>query len=491
MGLLDGTDVSFGEEHFGQARLGDRRRTRRLVEVADRLVKHPSGSLPNKMGNPMDLKALYRLMEKESVTHASVLEPHCERTRRTVETVSAERTVLILHDTTELDFTQRHSLDGMGQVGNGIHRGWLCHNSLAIAADSREVIGLCNQILHVRPIKPKRKKGEKKKKKSPAQSRAAANRESLLWLQGVQGCGSVPPTIVSVNGTDDDLSHRRPPRVVDVCDRGADTFEFIEHEMRHGRSFVIRSKHNRALVGHKHKLHAHARHQPELGRRTLEVAGNLARSRRTATVALSAAQVSVRAPQQRHGQHANEPLTLWIVRVWEVDAPPNATSEKPLEWLLVTDVPVATFEEAERIADWYGCRPLIEEYHKAQKTGCNIEDMQFHYAERMQPAIALMSVIALKLLALRDASRRPDAKSRPATEVLHRDYVETLSLWRYKTVRMDISVHEFYFALARLGGHQNRKRDGNPGWLTLWRGWEKLHLLDLGIDNIRLRRRSG
>jgi hypothetical protein len=65
--------------------------------------------------------------------------------------------VLILHDTTELDFTQRHSLEGVGQIGNGFHRGWLCHNSLAIVASSREVVGLTSQILHVRPKKRSRR----------------------------------------------------------------------------------------------------------------------------------------------------------------------------------------------------------------------------------------------------------------------------------------------------------------------------------------------
>lgn len=82
-------------------------------------------------------------------------------------------------------------------------------------------------------------------------------------------------------------------------------------------------------------------------------------------------------------------------------------------------------------------------------------------------------MVALHLLNLRDASRRPDAATRPATDLFPLLFVEVLSLWRFGR-RQPLSVHEFFFALARLGGHQNRKHDHPPGWLVLWRGWTKL-----------------
>jgi len=102
--------------------------------------------------------------------------------------------------------------------------------------------------------------------------------------------------------------------------------------------------------------------------------------------------------------------------------------------------------------------------------------MQFTAVERLQPAIALISLVALTLLNLRDASRRPDAKTRKASTLIAADYIEVLSLWRYREAR-DMTVHDSFFALARLGGHQNRKHDHRPGWLVLWRGWMKLQLM--------------
>jgi len=121
------------------------------------------------------------------------------------------------------------------------------------------------------------------------------------------------------------------------------------------------------------------------------------------------------------------------------------------------------------------------------KTGCRIEDMQFTKAKRLQAAIALISAVATTLLNLRDASRRPDAHTRRATTLLSREYVEVLSSWRYHKIRLDITVHDFYMALARLGGHQNRKHDHAPGWLVLWRGWTKLQSM---LDGYLVARRK-
>jgi hypothetical protein len=163
-----------------------------------------------------------------------------------------------------------------------------------------------------------------------------------------------------------------------------------------------------------------------------------------------------------------------VVYVTEVKPP---RGEKPIAWMLLTNEPVRTFDDAWRVTSWYERRWIIEEYHKSLKTGCRIEDLQFTYVERLEPAIALLSAVALTLLGLRDASRRPDAQTRPATTLLAQEYVEVLSSWRHGKIRCDLTIHEFFFALARLGGHQNRKRDHRPGWLILWRGWMKLQCM--------------
>lgn len=129
----------FAQEHFGQARLGDARRTKRLVKAADRIVRHPGGTLPAKMGTPADLKALYRLVDRDAVTHAAVMETHRQLTLSRMR--ECQHVVLLVHDTTQLDYTGKHSLANLGQIAKGFHRGYLCHNTLAVR-EGGAVIGL-------------------------------------------------------------------------------------------------------------------------------------------------------------------------------------------------------------------------------------------------------------------------------------------------------------------------------------------------------------
>jgi hypothetical protein len=233
-------------------------------------------------------------------------------------------------------------------------------------------------------------------------------------------------------------------------------------------------------AGEQHYLKEYANRLPELGRFTMNVQAQTGRkARKAAEFIIRGGPVLVCPPHAKHGQHGDDPLPLYVVQITEAWPP---AGEKAIDWTLLTNEKVRSFGDAWRVAGWYERRWIVEEYHKTQKTGCQIEDMQFTTTARLEPAIALLSVVALTLLNLRDASRRPDAKIRRATTLLAADYVEVLSLWRYRKLRTDLTIHEFFYALARLGGHQNRKSDRQPGWLVLWRGWTKLQAMLDGYD---------
>jgi len=464
MHALDQTR-GFGEVMFGHAQLGDQRRVRRLVSVTNQLCKHPGGSLPDKLKSPADLKALYRLCDCEQVTHEAVIDSVNEATLAAL--ADHEGPVVIAHDSTELDYTSHKSLaDQLGQIGRGLARGYVCHNSLAIDPDGREVLGLVGQILHHRIKAPK--------SEPLAKSRARKSRESRLWLRGTE---------------------RLPAdwRLVDVCDQGADTFEFLEHEVHSGRRFVIRSWHDRQIypghqaTGSTTALRTHARSLHSIGGRTIDVAWQSrhgrrkARPARRAKLLISMCAVLVRPPRTKKGEHGDEPLPMWVVRVWEPHPPRDA---ERVEWFLLTNEPVESLADAMRVIGWYETRWVVEELHKAMKTGCRIETLQFTKTSRLEPMIGVLSTVAVTLLNLRAASRHPDAKTRRATTLISRDYVEILSIWRYGRVRV-LSIHEFFFALARLGGHQNRRGDKRPGWLILWRGWATLQAMLDGAEAIR------
>lgn len=460
---------SFGEENFGHAQLGDKRRSKRLVDLVDQMCLRPGGTLPQKFRSPADLQAFYRLMDKNDVTHEAIMKAHRQAVFRRIEEL--EGPVLVLHDTTELEYTTRKSLTNLGQIGNGNRRGYLTHNSLAVAPETKDVLGLCNQVLHRRPYV--------RKSETRSQRNQRKSRESLLWLQGTK---PLPANW----------------KFVDVCDRGADTSEFIAHEMNSGRRFVIRSSHDRKiLVGHgtpdeseSCKLKQFVTTLPQAGTWTLQVTSKselkspnrkgkkklVKRIQRGAHMAVAFAPIQI-APSKTRKR--DKPMKVWIIRVWEVDPPQG---QERLEWTLITNEPVESFEAAYRVVSWYECRWIIEEYHKGMKTGCRTEALQFTSEDRLQPAIVVLSVVTLTLLQLRQASRCADAKTRKATTIIGSSYVEVLSMWRHKSIKPDWSVHDFYYALARLGGHQNRKHDHPPGWQVLWEGWKELLPMVIGYD---------
>jgi hypothetical protein len=460
------TTLSFGERTFGNIDLGDKRRTARLIQAADDMCRHPGGTLPEKFPRPADLRAFYRLMNCESVTHEGLIQAHTNDTRTRIAACTSD-VVLLLHDATELDYTTRKSLEHqLGQVGQGTRRGYICHNSLAVCLRGNEAneevipetLGLLSQILHHRP--------RVAKDETTTQARERVNRESRLWLRGVQGCGPTPAGV----------------RCVDISDSLSDTFEYMAYEATHDRRFVLRAKENRKLaepIGTCTYLLDAVRTLPSSGQRTLQVQASPGRSARTTKVQVAFTPVHLAPPAKKAGHYDDQPLPLWAVRVWEANPPQG---EEPLEWIVLTNCATTTLAEAFERIDWYGLRWIIEEYHKGMKTGCGIETLQFEKIERLEPAIALISAVATTLLRLRDAARAPDADRRPATEVVDRTYVEALASCYPGRLKGNPTVLAFYMHVARLGGHQNRKGDGFPGWLTLWRGWTKLESVVTGFN---------
>ena len=449
---------SFGFRNFGQLDLGDRRRTKRLVKLADQLHRHPGGTLPDKFSEPCDLRALYRLVNCPKVTHQVIMNGHTAATRELIATLPAT-TVVILHDATELDYTTRTKVrPQLGQIGQGTHRGYICHNSLAVRADSGETLGLLSQILHHRADVPA--------EETVTEKRQRESRESRLWVKGARDCGAAPAGV----------------RYVDVSDSLSDTFEYMAFEVGQQRLFVLRVRENRKLekpvAGQRYLLPA-ARALPAMTTREVKICGTEKRQERIAMVQIAFAPVRVAVPSKHHGEYPKVPLDLWVVRVWETNPP---VGEEAMEWILLTNFAVETEADVQECVGWYQRRPIIEEYHKGQKTGCGIETFQFEKIERLEPAIALVSAVATTLLRLRDAARAPDADRRAATEVVAAEYVEVLTAHYRKRLSATPTIKAFYMHVARLGGHQNRKSDGFPGWITLWRGWMKLQSM---VDGYR------
>ena len=440
--------------NFGTCELGDKRRTQRLVRVAEQIAGNPSASLPNQTETWGDLKAAYRLFDCEDVTFEAIARPHWELTKKL-----AKGRTLVIGDTTEIDFGRFREIEGVGPTGNGTGQGFLLHNALMVSADTEEILGVAGQTIHYRT-----KKRKSKKRPTAPQRLKKKNRESEVWGNVIDQIG--PPAEGS--------------SFMHVFDRGADKFEVYCHLLQQRSDWVIRAcqVHRSVLVGDTEErmpLKAYLPMLKPLGSYTIQLRARPGQPAREAELKVRIGQIKIPRPQHVSPwvrKLKQSPIPMTVLEVVEVNAP---QSVEPIRWVLFTSLPVVTFEDAWIIIGYYELRWLVEEYHKALKTGCRTESRQLKTTRRLEVLVGLTSVVAVRLLKLKSLARtNPDV---PAQRVVPSAWLKMLKLARKNLNRVhDLTVGQFYREVAKLGGFLGRKSDGEPGWITIWRGWEKLNM---------------
>ena len=470
-----GAAQAWAQTHFGTVCLGDVRRTRRVMTLAAGWARQPGASIPRlSQGQAYASKAAYQLLAHAQSTPDALQGPHRGLVSQQLQ---APGTFLLIEDTTELSWPEAaERRAGLGPVGQGkaYSQGVLLHSLVAAAWPAEDpdpdakrpalpLLGLLDQQFHVRQPVPE---AEKAAPHGQSRLRQGRVRESGLWTQSLRAVGRPPA------GT----------RWVVVADRGADIYEHLQQCRAQGLGFVVRAAQDRALVAGVAKTSAGrlftvARAQPSAGTFTLPLRGRPRQPAREVVLQVGfSSPLALRAPQRPGGATGKgAPVPTSLVRVWEATEPDAAPG---LEWLLLCDQPVTDFAQALACVRQYTSRWLIEDFHKALKTGLGAEKLQLQTAARLFAAVALLSVVALALVDLREKSRlEPDAPAEGAGLT-----ATELRVLRHQSRRPLNTVRAVYLALAALGGHLGRKGDGPPGWQTLWLGRRTLRLLVEGVQ---------
>ena len=439
----------WAQQQFESCELGDARRSARAVTMAAQFAANPSGSTPEQTETWADCKAAYRLFDSRDVTFEGLATPHWKQTR-----ARTSGHYLLLGDTTIVSFAGDRQISGMGIVSSGSAQGFLLHSSLMVDAENQAVIGLAGQtILYRQPVP----KGEKPR------ARLQRPRESRLWGQVIDQVGPPPENV----------------RFTHVFDRGGDNFEVYCHLLLRRTDWVVRAAQLKRLVtdsaGQTLQLREHLKTLPVLGTYELSVRANQDQAARTATVEVRVSTITLPLPRDC-GKFARAcGIVSMVMNVVEVLEANPAPGSKPLHWVLLTSHSVANFEDAWRVIEYYEQRPRIEEFHKALKTGCRLEERLYETARRWEAVTAMLSIVAVRLLQMKTiAQAEPDL---PAEKLVPKKWIQMLSAMRtgkHKNIR---TAKDFLRGLTGLGGHLGRKHDGEPGWITLWRGFNKLHLL--------------
>lgn len=453
-------------EFDGVTGLDDQRRRARLVKVVERLRAAPDQSFPDLMGTAAELTALYRFLNSEAVRPSAVMEPH---QKQTALRCAEARDVVVIHDTTELEFSGSVRRRGLGRLRTQDDQGLLLHAALAVANDgSRRPLGVLGAQTWVRSSVPS-SRHEDGRKKSGSAYVDVTDKESARWWR-------------LMDETEDRLGG---VTAIHVFDREGDAYALLRTALDQQVHFVTRMARDRVvldedgerigrvsevLVDVADVLHL----EVALSARAAKPAPrstDAPREARHAKLAVGATRMHLNAPNYIDG--TPESLDVNVVYVHEVDAPPGV---EPVAWVLVTSEPIDSPEQVRAVVEAYRLRWLIEEFFKALKTGCALERRQLESYESITTALALFLPIAWQLLLLRALARtQPD---RPAELVLSPTQIDVL---RAAAPAVALpprpSVVQALRAVAYLGGHFI-KRD--PGWLVLGRGLEKLLDLEAG-----------
>jgi hypothetical protein len=364
--------------------------------------------------------------------------------------------VLAIQDSTGVGF-KHPSAQVLAAEGNPT--GFVVHSTLLVdPATGGGIVGVVDQERWVRDPK---KVGEKRPRRSYHE------RESFKW-----------------EAANERIGHRIADmsRVVMVCDREADIYDYLTYLCGRGQRFVVRACTDRELETFDGRLWTAVESSPVLGERTVRVQqrggqlggkGQKARSPRPgreAVVTIRSAKVQLKAPRGHGGD--NTPLEMTAVLVREEKAP---AGETPLEWMLLTTESAATFAEAYVVVGYYEKRWFIEEFHKAWKSGCRVDKRPLQSPDTLERMMSITAHVAVRLLQLRAVSET-SADASCATLL---DTAEWQCLWattqRGKPLpKRAPTVRWAYVAIGRLGGWQDTKRTGRIGWSTLWHGWDIL-----------------
>jgi hypothetical protein len=212
---------------------------------------------------------------------------------------------------------------------------------------------------------------------------------------------------------------------------------------------------------------------PSCAQQDLELPARHGHKARTAHLEMSYGPLRLLAPDKQ--EHLLPALSLWVVRVWEPNPPEG---EEAVEWILWTSVPTQSVEQAWQRVEWYRGRWVVEDYHQCLKTGCRLEQRHLQTYEGLRRLLGFLAPVAVRLLQLRAQARQ--APEAAATLVLPKAVVQVLA--HKANVAVDtLTTQRAWKTMARLGGYQDRKGDGPPGWKTLWKGWLYIQTLLEGI----------
>lgn len=463
------------EEEMASVDLGHKRRNKRLKAVIGELAAMPAASIPSAVGGGRaETEAAYRLFDNEAVEFDAILAPHYEAT---LQRVREQKSVVVAQDTSELDLTRpEQQVRGAGPLDGGARFGGFVHPLMALTPEGVPLGSLWVECWTRKEMTGERldqTARDKLRKRTPIEEK-----ESQRWITGLQQAHRVAAAAPDTE-------------VIALADSEADIFELlVEGQSLEGQAeWIIRACYDRALQPEKDACGDAARTVSQAVKAAsvvctyeVQVRGREAkvscetrgrrqpRDSRTALVEVRACTVTLRAPHRPDRKLPD--VTVNVVQVKEVDPP---TGEEPIEWLLLTSLPIATQGEILRVIQTYCLRWMIELFFRVLKQGCRVEERLFQTMDRVNRFLAVALIVAWRTLYVTRLGREfPDLGCEAIFEAS--EWKAVYQVTQKKTPpKSPPKLQAMVRMVAQLGGYVNRPRSDEPGAETIWKGLQRMH----------------
>jgi len=453
----------WAEHELGQAQLIDKRLNKRLVKIAADFMLQPHASIPQASGSAAQAQATYNFFKNQFIAVEQILEPHRQRTsQRCTET----NTILMVNDTSYLDFTSQPEKKGLGTLATEKSQGMLVHPTLAVTSEGVP-LGIADLQVWTRA---RDDFGQSEQR----YERLITEKESIKWLNSYRAAAKFQ-------------AQHPTTRFVSVGDREADVFELFELTQSDDipmtddgerPELLIRASQDRRVIDNNDddaamsRIWATMEQQDVAGTYTIEIPRKKKQPTRTAELEIRYAELTVMPPKNRSTKK-QQPITLWAVWAHEKNPPKDVD---PVSWLLLTTIPVNNLDDAIEKINWYKLRWLIEILFKILKSGCEFEKRQLDTDDRLERCLVIDLIVAWRILYMVKIGR--EHPNLPCSTLFEDDEWQALYCYVNKTTNLPEhlpSLQQAIRMVAKLGGFLGRKSDGDPGVTVLWRGLHRLN----------------
>jgi len=452
---------SWAYEEFNNLAINCGRLINRFIKTMETLSKKINESIAGASENISETKAIYRLTWNEKITEDVILNSHKKATvKRIIE--SEENTILSVQDTSELKYTSHKKTIGLGEYGTEKNsRGLIVHSNIAVTPDGI-ALGLLDQKIWARDPSERGKSNDNQK-------RPIEEKESYKWIESMEESNSGMPENV---------------RIVNVCDREGDIFEFFLKCKKENKHFLVRATQNRN-TDDEIKLFERVNNMASSGTVVVRVPRDTRKNHpvREAILEIRYTSINVVVPKYLKNKYKDlQYLEITIILAKEINAPEGIS---PIEWYLETNISINSFDDAVEKVRWYTQRWKIERFHYVLKNGCEVEELQQHDAETLKKLILMYSIISVRILNITYYARQnPEASCEYA---LDEDEWKLIYCMANKTnipPNQIPTIKEAVGYIAKIGGFLGRKGDGDPGVKVIWKGLRDMSIVLQYKDNI-------